>query len=175
MSKIGKKNISIPDNVSFSKKNDLLIVEGSLGKEEIQIPSYLQISIQDSFISISPQDNVSNVKVQWGLYRSLINNAVIGVSQGFTTHLQLIGVGYKVNKVNDDLEFNLGYSHSIKFPSVKGITYSVSSNVVSVSGINKQLVGQVTQSIIDLRKRDIYKGKGIYFKDQIIRKKQVKK
>jgi len=175
MSRIGKKPIVIPNGVSIDMQNNNLTVKGPLGVLQYQLQDVINIAIENNTIAVSKKDEKSNdkkVNALWGLTRALINNMVIGVSSGFEKNLEIVGVGYRAIQKNNDVEFQLGYSHTILFtppPSTK--VEVVEPTKIRVKGIDKQLVGQVSANIRKLRPPEPYKGKGIRYKDeQILRK-----
>ena len=175
MSRIGKKPIVIPNGVSIDMQNNNLTVKGPLGVLQYQLKDAVNIVIENNTIAVLKKDEKSNdkkVNALWGLTRALINNMVIGVSSGFEKNLEIVGVGYRAIQKNNDVEFQLGYSHTILFtppPSTK--VEVVEPTKIRVKGIDKQLVGQVSANIRKLRPPEPYKGKGIRYKDeQILRK-----
>jgi large subunit ribosomal protein L6 len=175
MSRIGKKPIVIPNGVSIDMQNNNLTVKGPLGVLQYQLQDAVNIAIENNTIAVSKKDEKSNdkkVNALWGLTRALINNMVIGVSSGFEKNLEIVGVGYRAIQKNSDVEFQLGYSHTILFTPPQGTKVEVvEPTKIRVKGIDKQLVGQVSANIRKLRPPEPYKGKGIRYKDeQILRK-----
>ena len=175
MSRIGKKPIVIPNGVSIEMHNNTITVKGPLGVLQYQLQDAVNIAIENNTIAVLKKDEKSNdkkVNALSGLTRALINNMVIGVSSGFEKNLEIVGVGYRAIQKNNDVEFQLGYSHTILFtppPSTK--VEVVEPTKIRVKGIDKQLVGQVSANIRKLRPPEPYKGKGIRYKDeQILRK-----
>ena len=178
MSKIGKINISIPEKVKVVMSGDILNIEGPMGKKSLNI--YLDVfnlDIKDGKeISIAPKKIDQNTKRLWGMNRSLINNAVLGLSTGYEKTLELVGVGYRASIKDNQLNLQLGYSHDINFVIPEGIKITVEKQTtLKISGPDKQLVGVVTSKIKTLRKIEPYKGKGIREKGQYILKKEGKK
>jgi large subunit ribosomal protein L6 len=175
MSKIGKQAISLPENVKVLMKDGFVFVEGPKGKLDFKVSDSLSVKINDNLLSVVPKSNVKNIRPLWGLSRAIINNLVVGVSSGFLKKLEINGVGYKA--VMDDrlLILTLGYSHEIMYPVPENIEIKVEKNNVFISGIDKQLVGQVAADIRSLRKPEPYKGKGIKYADEIIVRKEGKK
>lgn len=175
MSRIGKKPIVIPNGVSIDMQNNNLTVKGPLGVLQYQLQDVINIAIENNTIAVLKKDEKSNdkkVNALWGLTRALINNMVIGVSSGFEKNLEIVGVGYRAIQKNNDVEFQLGYSHTILFTPPPGTKVEVvEPTKIRVKGIDKQLVGQVSANIRKLRPPEPYKGKGIRYKDeQILRK-----
>lgn len=177
MSRIGKLPISIPEGVQFDISDENLVtVKGKLGELKQQIDPNLKVKVEDGNIVIEREIETIDAKAKHGLYRSLISNMVTGVSEGFKIVQQLIGVGYKAEAKGQLLELSLGYSHSIVFdlpPEVKVETLMErgKSPTITLTSIDKQLVGQVAAKIRSLRKPEPYKGKGIRFEGEEIRKK----
>ena len=178
MSKIGKINISIPEKVKVVMSGDILNIEGPMGKKSLNIDlDVFNLDIKDGKeISIAPKKIDQNTKRLWGMNRSLINNAVLGLSTGYEKTLELVGVGYRASIKDNQLNLQLGYSHDINFVIPKGIKINVEKQTtLKISGPDKQLVGVVTSKIKTLRKIEPYKGKGIREKGQYILKKEGKK
>ena len=182
MSKVGKKPIKIPEGVKVDiEKKDNFIevkVEGKKGSLSKKFPSSLEIKKEEDEIIVLPNSRKKVdrlVKSLWGTVRSLISNMVEGVSQGFEKKLQIEGIGYKAKVEKDKLILSLGYSHPIEFDIEEGIEIKVEKNIISVLGPDKEKVGQVASRIRSLRKPEPYKGKGIRYLDEVIRKKTAKK
>ena len=178
MSKIGKINISIPEKVKVVLAENILNIEGPLGKHSINIDlDIFNLDIKDGKeILIKPKKIDQNSKRLWGMKRSLINNAVIGSSAGFEKILELIGVGYRATVKGNQLNLQLGYSHDINFDIPEGIKIVVEKQtILKITGSDKQLVGSVVSKIKTFRKIEPYKGKGIREKGQYVLKKEGKK
>jgi large subunit ribosomal protein L6 len=178
MSKIGKINISIPEKVKVALAGNILNIEGPLGKKSINIDlETFNLDIKEGKeISLKPKKIDQNTKRLWGMNRSLINNAVIGSSQGYEKVLELIGVGYRAAIKEKQLNLQLGYSHDINFDIPDGIKIAVEKQTtLKISGFDKQLVGTVASKLKTLRKIEPYKGKGIREKGQYVLKKEGKK
>ena len=178
MSKIGKINISIPEKVKVVMSGNILNIEGPMGKKSLNIDlGVFNLDIKDGKeISIAPKKIDQNTKRLWGMNRSLINNAVLGLSTGYEKTLELVGVGYRASIKDNQLNLQLGYSHDINFVIPEGIKITVEKQTtLKISGPDKQLVGVVTSKIKTLRKIEPYKGKGIREKGQYILKKEGKK
>jgi len=173
MSNIGKQPILIPEGVEVIKKDETVLIKGKLGELSQVLSSEIEISISEDTITVSRPSDQKQHKELHGLNRMLIANMITGVSVGFEKELNLVGVGYAAdaNKGNF-LLLNLGYSHPIYFEKPDGINIETPNNTtVLIKGINKQEVGQVAANIRELRKPEPYKGKGIKYSDEIIRKK----
>ena len=178
MSKIWKINISIPEKVKVALAGSNLNIEGPLGKKSLNIDLNLfSLDIKDGkAISIKPKKINQNTKRLWGMNRSLINNAVIGSSQGYEKILELVGVGYRAALKGNILNLQLGYSHDINFQIPEGIKITVEKQTtIKVNGQDKQQVGAVVSKLKTLRKIEPYKGKGVREKGQYILKKEGKK
>ncbi|MBC6427282.1 MAG: 50S ribosomal protein L6 [Ekhidna sp.] len=176
MSRIGKVPISLPDGVTLTVDKNVVNVKGPKGELSQQIAPDITCKIEDSVVTIERPTDQKRHKALHGLYRSLVNNMVKGVSQGYKKDMELVGVGYKATVQNNVLELNLGYSHSIYFAvpdSIKAtaVTEKGKNPIVTLEGIDKQLVGQTAAKIKSLRKVEPYKGKGIRLVGEQIRRK----
>ena len=176
MSRIGKAPISIPEGVSITVDKSTVNVKGPKGELSQQIDPDLTCKVEDGALTVERPTEQKRHKALHGLYRSLVNNMVEGVSNGFKKEMELVGVGYKAAVQNNVLELNLGYSHSIYFAvpeeiKVSAETVKGQNPKVTVEGIDKQLVGQISAKIKALRKVEPYKGKGIRFVGEQIRRK----
>ena len=178
MSKIGKISITIPEKVKVALAGNILNIEGPLGKKSINIDlDTFNLDIKEGKeISIKPKKIDQNTKRLWGMNRSIINNAVIGSSEGYEKTLELVGVGYRAALKGKQLNLQLGYSHDINFDIPDGIKITVEKQTtLKITGADKELVGSVTSKIKSLRKIEPYKGKGIREKGQFVLKKEGKK
>jgi|TARA_B100001750_G_C15280554_1_gene482199 large subunit ribosomal protein L6 len=178
MSKIGKINISIPEKVNVALNGSVLNVDGPLGKKTLNIDTNLfDLKINDGKeISIKPKKIDQNIKRLWGMNRSLVNNAIIGISSGYEKVLELTGVGYRAALKGKQLNMQLGFSHDINFDVPEGIKIVVEKQTtVKISGHDKQLVGEVVSKIKSLRPPEPYKGKGIREQGQYVLRKEGKK
>lgn len=172
MSRIGKKPVNIVIGVTVDIDGNSLLVKGSKGELTCLVDPSIKVEVKENQIVLVRNSEQKIVKSKHGLYRSLINNMVIGVSEGYRYNMILQGIGYRVQQKGKNLEFSLGYSHSVPFGCPEGITFGVEGqDKFFVSGIDKQLVGETCAQIKKLRKRDAYKGKGIHFENEQIRKK----
>ena len=172
MSRVGKQPIPVPDGVKVSLTDDVFVAEGPKGKVSQQVVPRVEIDIADGEIKVTRRGNGGTDRAMHGLMRALLANAVHGVSEGFTKVLEINGVGYKAEVQGKQINFALGYSHPIIFPIPDGITVEVDkSNRITVAGSDRQQVGQVAAEIRSLRKPEPYKGKGIKYADEIIRRK----
>jgi large subunit ribosomal protein L6 len=176
MSRIGKKPVSIPEGVAVTVKGDVVTVKGPKGQLEQNVEAAITVKVEGDAVVLERPSDSKNHKALHGLYRSLIANAVEGVSKGYEISLELVGVGYKAVCANNVLELNLGYSHDIFFSlptEVKGTAEMVKgkSPLVKLESIDKQLVGQVAAKLRSLRKVEPYKGKGVRFLGEQVRRK----
>ncbi|TMD30992.1 MAG: 50S ribosomal protein L6 [Chloroflexi bacterium] len=172
MSRIGKLPILIPGAVKVAVEPGHVKVEGPKGKLERTLPPDITVELADGIIVCKRPSDGYKHRALHGLVRSLIANMVIGVNEGFTKHLELVGVGYRVAKQGDEITLSLGYSHPIKFKPPEGVTIDVHDQTkFSVSGIEKEAVGQVAADIRALRPPEPYKGKGVMYRGEKIRRK----
>lgn len=172
MSQIGKKPIKLPDNVSVELKDGLIVVSCGGKNLSCNAHSQINISVKDGYVTLDRANNEKKSKELHGLQRALVSNMIIGVTDGFSKELNLVGVGYTAENKGDFLLLNLGYSHPIYFEKPDGIDFDVPNNTtVIVKGIDNQLVGDVSAKIRELRKPEPYKGKGVKYKDEIIKRK----
>ncbi len=175
MSKIGKKPIDIPSGVTVSNNNNNISIKGSKGELSVTIDSIIEVDIKDNQVILFPKKETKKANALWGLSRSLVANMVYGVEKGYEKELELQGVGYKVAQKGNDLELNLGFSHPINFKAPEGIEFKIEKNKINISGIDKQLVGQIAADIRSLKKPEPYKGKGIRYVGEQVRRKIGKK
>lgn len=171
MSRIGKLPIEVPSGVTITVDSDNITVAGSKGTlQQFTMPG-VTVSVDGNQAVITRENDEPKNRAKHGLMRSLVNNMVVGVSQGFSKQLELNGVGYRVALAGNGLKFNLGFSHEVNYTLPQGVTATVEGNVITVAGISKQQVGQVAAEIRALKKPEPYKGKGIkYVGERIIRK-----
>ncbi len=172
MSRIGKSPIAIPSGVEVKIDGPLVDVKGPKGSLSVTLPQPITASVENNEILVARPDDHRNSRSMHGLSRSLVNNLVVGVTTGYTIKMEIFGVGYRVALKGKDLEFSLGYSHPVLIEAGEGITFAVDGNTkLSITGIDKQKVGQVAAVIRRLRKDDPYKGKGIRYEGEQIRRK----
>ena len=177
MSRVGKDPVEIPDGVSVAVAGQIVTAKGKLGELSVALTGDVEIVQDDSHISVTRRDDSLNARKMWGTARSLINNVVMGVSEGFTKKLEINGVGYRAQVQGEELVLQLGFSHDVKFPIPEGIKITCSDQThINIFGVNKQMVGQVASDIRGYRPPEPYKGKGIkYEAEQILRKEGKKK
>jgi large subunit ribosomal protein L6 len=172
MSRIGKAPITVPSGVDVTVEGRNVTVKGPKGTLSHEVDEPITVSLDDGVLSVQRPDDERESRALHGLSRSLLNNLVQGVSQGYERKLEIHGVGYRVQLRGSDLEFALGFSHPVKITPPEGITFTVESPTrFSVQGIDKQLVGQVAANIRWLRRPDPYKGKGVRYAGEQIRRK----
>jgi len=172
MSRLGKLPIELPAGTQVKLEKGFMIVKGPKGELKTKIHEIIKTEITDKEIKLSIDDQtVGKNKALWGLFRSLIKNMVVGVNEAYTKKLEINGVGYKAAVSGDKLTLNVGYSHPVIYNLPTGIKAEVQANVIIINGIDKQLVGEVSAQIRKIRKPEPYKGKGIKYSDEILRRK----
>ncbi|MFA7169591.1 MAG: 50S ribosomal protein L6 [Candidatus Paceibacterota bacterium] len=176
MSKIGKKPIEIPAGVTVTvgDKNKVN-VKGPKGELEASFNRDINIEVKDTEIIVAPRRDSQKLYAFWGLTRNLIANMIEGTNKGYEKKLELQGVGYKVSLKGKDLDLSLGFSHPVLFVAPEGINFGVEKNIITISGIDKQLVGQAAADIRKIRKPEPYKGKGVRYVGEQVRRKAGKK
>ncbi|MCY6371544.1 50S ribosomal protein L6 [Clostridium ganghwense] len=176
MSRVGRLPIEIPNGVKFDVTPDNVVtVKGPKGELVKEMHKAINIAVEDNQIVVTRPSDVAQHRALHGLTRALINNMVIGVTQGYQKTLELVGVGYRAQLKGKDLVLNLGYSHPVEIKSVEGVEFSVPETTkVVVSGIDKELVGSAAANIRVWRKPEPYKGKGIRYAGEVIRRKEGK-
>ncbi len=175
MSKIGKQPIVITPGIEVKIDGNLILVKGPKGELKRELPSEIKAEFKNNQLELSLAKKTKQGPALWGLWRMLLHNMVEGVKNGFEKKLEIEGIGYKAALQGKNLILNLGYSHPIEFKEVPGIEFKVEKNIISVSGIDKELVGQTAANIRKLRKPEPYKGKGIHYQGEIVRRKAGKK
>lgn len=176
MSKIGKKPIEIPEGVEVKLEKENLEVKGPKGSLAIQLSKEVNLEIGEKEIQISKNEKVKNSQAFWGLYRSLISNMIEGVKNGFEKKLELQGVGYRMAVQGNKINMALGFSHPVEVEVPEGLKAEiVENNILSITGIDKQKVGQFAAEVRSLKKAEPYKGKGIRYQGEQVRRKAGKK
>lgn len=176
MSRIGKQPVVIPAGVEIKIDNYLVTVKGPKGELKQTIPDFLKIKIEDNQLKVSVENpKIKQERSSWGTFARLISNMVKGVSEGFEKKLELVGVGYRAQIDGDKLILKLGFSHPVEFLIPSGIEIKVEQNIITINGIDKQLVGESAAQIRRFKKPEPYKGKGIKYIDEIIRRKAGKR
>ncbi|MDR2257082.1 MAG: 50S ribosomal protein L6 [Arthrobacter sp.] len=172
MSRIGRLPITVPAGVDIKVDGQDVTVKGPKGELTHVVAQPIQVGLEDGTLTVSRPDDQRTSRSLHGLTRTLISNMIIGVTEGYAKKLEISGTGYRVLAKGSDLEFSLGYSHTITVQPPAGITFTVEgANKLTVSGIDKQQVGEVAANIRKLRKPDPYKAKGIKYEGEIIRRK----
>jgi large subunit ribosomal protein L6 len=174
MSRIGKLPITIPEGVEVNIKEGEVSCKGPQGQTNLEMDSRIKIEKEESVLKVSLV-NENDDRAVWGTYRQLINNMLLGVSEGFEKKMEIVGVGYKAQAQGDKLVLNVGYSNPVEIKAEEGIKFAVEKNIIIVSGIDKHKVGQVAAKIRAVRLPEPYKGKGIRYIDEHVRKKAGKK
>lgn len=175
MSRIGNKSIQIPEGVTVTIDGEKITVKGPKGTLERELHKNITVEVENNEIKVIRKDDESFNKSLHGLTRTLINNMVTGVVNEFTRELQINGVGYRVQKQGNNLNLTLGYSHPVIFEAPAGITFDVpNANTIIVRGIDKELVGQTAANIRTKRPPEVYRGKGIKYAEEVIRRKEGK-
>ena len=176
MSRIGKHPVRIPSGVEVLISNQTLTAKGRLGTLSLVVSSEVDASIADGAVTIAPKSDTKRSRAMWGTTRALVNNMVTGVSMGFSVNLEITGVGYRAQVQGDTLNLQLGYSHDIPFPIPDDVRITCERpTVITVSGADRQRVGQIAADIRAYRPPEPYKGKGIRYATEIVRRKEGKK
>ena len=172
MSRIGRLPVAIPAGVTVDiQENNHVVVKGPKGTLERTLPAEMSIKLEDRHVVVTRPNDLKKMKALHGLTRTLIHNMVVGVSEGYTKTLEVNGVGYRAAKQGNKLVLSLGYSHPVEMIDPEGLSSAVDGNKIIVSGISKEKVGQYAAEIRDKRRPEPYKGKGIKYADEVIRRK----
>lgn len=179
MSRIGKRPITVPDKVTANVDGQHVTVKGPKGELNFTCPEDVKVELSDGEITVTPADETKKARSMWGMTRTMLQNLVTGVTDGYTKTLEIQGIGYRAAmKGKDTLQLNLGYSHEVLHPVPNGVEVAVSGakqEVVTVTGIDKQLVGQVAAEIRGYRPPEPYQGKGVRYQGEYIFRKEGKK
>ncbi len=176
MSRIGSQPVTIPDGVKVELSGRDVAVSGKLGALDMVLVEEVGAALEESRVVVTPRDDSRRARAMWGMQRTLLNNMVTGVSQGFKIELDIVGVGYRAAVEGAELTLQLGYSHPVHYPIPDGISISCARPTrIAIEGIDKQRVGQVAAVIRAFRKPEPYKGKGIRYADEIVHRKEGKK
>ena len=176
MSRIGKRPVAVPAGVTASIESGVLTVKGPKGTLTLSMRDEISYTLEDGSISVQPANDSKQARAFWGMQRTLVDNLVTGVTQGYTKVLEITGVGYRANAQGKNLKLQLGYSHDVDFAVPEGIEIKTPDNTtIEISGIDKQKVGQVAAEIRRWRKPEPYKGKGIKYRGEYIFRKEGKK
>ena len=172
MSKLAKKSVTIKEGVNVGFENDIIKVNGPKGNLSFRIPQGVDVKVADGCLTVSAKDRGSvGLKPSLGLTRAMISNMVTGVLTGFEKKLELSGVGYRAQVQGSDLTLSVGFSHPVKIKAMDGLSFSVSENIITVTGANKDMVGNMAARIRSIRPPEPYKGKGIKYVAERIRRK----
>ena len=172
MSRIGKKPITVPEKTEVKVEDNKVIVKGPKGQLEQLLPEKVIVEVNGSEVLVKVEnESIKEQKALWGLFRSLVNNMIEGVVNGFSKQLEINGIGFKAVVSGKNLLLNVGFSHQVEYPIQEGIDIAVEKNLITVSGVDKQQVGQVAAEIRAIKKPEPYKGKGIKYIDEVIRRK----
>jgi|SRR3569623_601876 len=176
MSRIGKKPVALPKGVTAKIDGKTVSVKGPKGELKVTLVEEVDASLGDDGITLTPREDMERARPMWGLSRTLVNNLVTGVTQGFETKLEIQGVGYRAAVQGKNLNLQLGFSHDVSYPIPAGIAITAEKpTMLTVAGIDKQLVGQVAAEIRAYRKPEPYKGKGVRYAGEYVRRKEGKK
>ena len=172
MSRIGRLPVVVPAGVTVGvKENNYVVVKGSKGTLERNLPVEMDIKVEDGHVVVTRPNDLKKMKALHGLTRTLIHNMVVGVSEGYEKVLEVNGVGYRAQKQGKKLVLSLGYSHPVEMEDPEGLETTVDGNKITVKGISKEKVGQYAAEIREKRRPEPYKGKGIKYADEVIRRK----
>ena len=176
MSRIGKKPIAIPSGVTVTLEGQTVTVKGPKGQLAWTVTDEIAVEQTADGVTFAPRDETQRARAMWGLSRSLVANMVQGVTQGYETTLELVGVGYRAAMKGRNLSMQLGFSHEVDVPPPEGVTFAVPRQTeIKISGIDKQLVGEVAARIRRIRPPEPYKGKGVRYAGEQVRRKEGKK
>ena len=176
MSRIGKKPIPVPKNVTATVDGQKVMVRGPKGQLSLTLVDDVEIKMEDGAVVVRPRADTKRARSMWGMSRSLVENLIKGTTNGFTRTLEITGVGYRAAMDGKSLKLQLGYSHDVLFPVPEGISISVPKPTeITISGIEKDRVGQVAAEIRGFRGPEPYKGKGIRYRGEFIQRKEGKK
>ncbi len=176
MSRIGKKPVVVPAGVTAKVDGQLVSVKGAKGQLEFLVPDEVSVTQQDNAIKVDPRGDSKRARALWGTARARVNNIVVGVTKGFEKKLEITGVGYRAAVQGKNLQLALGYSHDVVFPIPTGITIvTPKPTEITISGTDRQQVGQIAAEIRALRGPEPYKGKGVKYVDEFIFRKEGKK
>jgi large subunit ribosomal protein L6 len=176
MSRVGKYPVALPQGVTAEMKGSQVAVKGKMGNLALAVPPEIDVKVADGKVAVAMRVPSQRSRVLWGTTRNNINNMVKGVTEGFKEVLEIEGVGFRAALAGKDLVLQIGFSHEVKFPVPEGITMKVDKQtIITITGIDKQKVGQVAAEIRSLKKPEPYKGKGIKYEGERIRRKEGKK
>ena len=171
MSRIGKKPIQVPESVKVNVKGNLVKISGAKGEMSYKIPQGLDVELENGTVQVIKKSKSPLAQKLYGLFARLLSNGITGVEEGWKKTLALIGTGYRARVDGNSLVLALGFSHPVKFDPPEGISFSVEENKITVSGIDKHMVGQVAANIRDARPPEPYQGKGVRYENEYVRRK----
>jgi large subunit ribosomal protein L6 len=176
MSRIGKKSIEVPSGVTVTIDGQAVTVKGPKGELSWTVVDEITVAQEGGALSLTPRDESQRARAMWGLSRTLISNMVEGVSKGFEKNLELVGVGYRAAMKGNALSLQLGFSHDVEIAPPAGITFASGKQTeIKISGIDKQVVGEIASQIRRIRPPEPYKGKGVRYAGETVRRKEGKK
>ena len=176
MSRIGKKAVAVPAGVTVTLDGQTVTVKGSKGQLAWTVVDEIELTLEGGQLSFKPRNDSARAKSMWGLSRTLVGNMVHGVTEGYQESLELVGVGYRAAMKGAALSMQLGFSHEVDMPAPEGITFAVPKQTeIKIAGIDKQLVGEVAARIRRIRPPEPYKGKGVRYAGEKVRRKEGKK
>ena len=171
MSRVGKKPVPIPSGVQITLKDGNLAVKGPKGELKRVLPEGVKVNVDKAEVVVTRESDEGAIRARHGLVRALINNMVEGVTKGFERKLEINGVGYKAEVAGDKLNMSLGYSHPISYALPKGISAKVDKNVITLAGTDRDILGQTAAKVRSFRPPEPYKGKGIKYMEEVIKRK----
>ncbi len=171
MSRIGNLPIKLPDSVNFTINEDQVVVKGPKGTLTRTVPQGIKVTLADKVVTVARPDDTGKFRALHGLTRSLLANMVVGVSEGFIKELEIVGVGYRARKDGDKLVLQVGFSHPVEFSAVPGIEWQIEGSRLRIMGSDKELVGELAAKIRAVRPPEPYKGKGIRYFGEVVRRK----
>ena len=176
MSRIGKKTIAVPKGVTLTLDGQTVTVKGPKGERAWTVAEEIEVTQDESGLSLSPRSDTQRARAMWGLSRTLVDNMVVGVTDGFDKTLELVGVGYRAAMKGNALSLQLGFSHEVDIDPPAGVSFAVPKQTeIKISGPDKQAVGQIAAVIRKLRPPEPYKGKGVRYQGETVRRKEGKK
>ena len=176
MSRVAKSPVAVPAGVEIKRNGQILVIKGSRGQLELVVHNNVEVGQEENVLTFAPRDGAKHSRALAGTTRALVNNMVTGVTAGFEKRLQLVGVGYRAAAKGNSLTLNLGFSHPVEYQLPAGVTCETPTQTeILVRGIDKQLVGQVAAEIREFRRPEPYKGKGVRYADERVRRKEAKK
>ncbi len=176
MSRIGKKTISIPKGVTLTLDGQTVTVKGPKGERSWTVAEEIEVKQDGDELSLTPRSDTQRARAMWGLSRTLVSNMVTGVTEGFERTLELVGVGYRAAMKGSNLSLQLGFSHEVDVKAPEGVTFATPKQTeIKISGNDKQVVGEVAANIRKLRPPEPYKGKGVRYQGETVRRKEGKK